>query len=74
LGFSKNEFPLSMYFSEGGYHRKNQRGEHQNENNKAKEIDNVANSRGDDRKDVAEKIQGHSEKMIRLEASGNSSC
>ena len=63
-----------MSFSEGGYHRKNQRRGHQNENNKAKETDNVANCRGYDRKDVVEKIQGHSEKMIRLEVSGNSSC
>ena len=74
MGFSKNEFPHSMSFSKGGANRKNQRGEHQNENNKAKETDNVANCRGDDRKDVVEKIQGHSEKMIRLEASGNSFC
>ena len=74
MGFSKNEFPHSISFSKGGYRRKNQRGGHQNENNKAIETDNVANCRGDDRKDVVEKIQGHSEKMIRLEASGNSSC
>jgi len=74
LGVSKNEFPPSKSFSKGVYHRKNQRGGHQNENNKAKETENVGNCRGDDRKDVVEKIQGHSEKMIRLEASGNSSC